>query len=107
MLFHLLVPCLPHHADCRKTERCLRSSDQRVGHFLYSPYRVYGVHTALSSIYIINSTISMKQKYIFHRKDALRAGEASFPFSLCFPSSPLIPSIPLPANKAPSTSPPT
>ena len=100
MLFHLLVPCLPHHADCRKTERCLRSSDQRVGHFLYSPYRVYGVHAALSSICIINSTISMKQKYIFHRKDALRAFEASFRFSLCFPWSALRQSISLAGRKA-------
>jgi hypothetical protein len=51
-----------------------------LGHFLYLPYTVYVVHAALSSIYIINSTISMKQKYIFYRKDASNARKASFRF---------------------------
>lgn len=96
MLFHLLVPCLPHHVDCRKSEHCLRSSGQRVGALLYSPYTVYVVHTALSSIYITNSTISVKQKFIFHRKDALRAFEASFRF----PWSALRQSISLAGRKA-------
>src|SRR5947208_2247357 len=41
--------------------------------FLSSRYQVYVVGVVLSSIYIVPSTISMKQKYISSRADALWA----------------------------------
>ncbi len=45
---------------------------------LSSSYKVYGEETALSSIYITSSTISMKQKYFLYYKSALRAFEEDF-----------------------------
>src|SRR5258708_8536183 len=45
---------------------------------LSSLYKVYGVVAALSSIYIISSTISMKQKIFLYYKSALRAFEEDF-----------------------------
>jgi hypothetical protein len=42
-------------------------------------HQVYIVDGALSSIYIISSTIAMSPKYIFSRKDAVRAFQAPSP----------------------------
>jgi len=39
-----------------------------IGSVLVSPYQVYVAPAALSSIYIISSTIYMEQKYISHQK---------------------------------------
>jgi hypothetical protein len=47
---------------------------------LYSPYKVYGVPVALSSIYTSSSTIYQAEQYIFYRTDAVRG----FLWSVCW-----------------------
>ena len=50
--------------------------------FLSTPLQIYVVGDTLSSIYITSSTISTKQKYIFSRKEAVRAAQVLLPGSL-------------------------
>jgi hypothetical protein len=53
---------------------------------LSSSYKVYGLAAALSSIYIISSTIYMKQKIFLYYKSALRAFEEDFA-TVCLPGA--------------------